>query len=66
MTKYISVVNTSICVACGACENVCPMGAIKVWKGCYSVVDETHCIGCAQCAKICPANCITIKERTKS
>ena len=31
------------CVACGVCENTCPLAAVKVYHGCYAVVEETVC-----------------------
>lgn len=51
------------CVACGVCENTCPLVAVKVHRGCYAVVEETLCVGCGKCAKSCPAGCIEMKER---
>ena len=47
------------CVACGVCENTCPLAAVKVYHGCYAVVEETVCVGCGKCAKNCPAGAIT-------
>ncbi len=61
--KRIAAVNTDICVACGACQTECPMGAISVYKGCYAVVDGAKCVGCGKCSRICPAGCIEIRER---
>ena len=61
-SKRHAVVNTALCVACGACM-VCPRGAIVVWKGTYSVVDDALCIGCGLCAKECPASVIRIEAR---
>lgn len=62
-SKRKAVPVKEFCVACGACEAVCPRGAIKVWKGSYSVVDEALCVGCGLCARECPASIITIEER---
>ena len=62
-SKRHAVVNTALCVACGVCMEVCPRGAIVVWKGTYSVVDDARCIGCGLCAKECPASVIRIEAR---
>ena len=62
-SKRRAVVDTSLCVACGACMEVCPRGAITVWKGSYSVVDDALCIGCGLCAKECPASVIRVEDR---
>ena len=62
--KRHAVVNREICAACGACEAVCPRGAIHVWRGSFSVVDDSLCVGCGRCAKECPASAIGIEART--
>lgn len=53
-------VDTNLCVACGACEKVCKLGAISVFKGMYAKVDLDKCVGCSMCAKECPASIIEI------
>ncbi|WP_295361314.1 4Fe-4S dicluster domain-containing protein [uncultured Succiniclasticum sp.] len=58
-----AVVNRELCVACGSCQKVCPMGAIRVYKGLYAQTDEARCIGCGRCAKECPASVITVEAR---
>lgn len=63
ISKRMAQVNAGQCVACGACETVCPRGAVAVWRGCMARVSETVCIGCGKCAKICPAGCIEVLER---
>ena len=52
------------CVACGCCEAVCPLGAVRVFRGVAARVDQTRCVGCGKCAKQCPAAVITIVERS--
>ena len=49
--KKYAVVNRELCVACGSCQKVCPMGAIRVYKGLYAITDGARCIGCGRCAK---------------
>lgn len=61
--KRRAVVDTPLCVACGACAEACPRGAIAVWRGSYSVVDDALCVGCGLCAKECPASVIRIEVR---
>ena len=62
MAKRVASVDKKRCVACGVCENTCPLAAAKVYHGCYAVVEETVCVGCGKCAKSCPAGCIEMKE----
>ncbi|SFP35098.1 4Fe-4S binding domain-containing protein [Oscillibacter sp. PC13] len=63
VSKRYAEPDQQVCVACGACEKICPKGAVSVWRGCWSVVDLELCVGCGKCAKICPAGCIRMKER---
>lgn len=63
LSKRVAVADKKRCVACGVCENTCPLNAIKVHRGCYSVVEEEKCVGCGKCEKFCPAECIEVKAR---
>lgn len=62
------IIDENRCKACGLCESVCPVKALKVnpshpaayGKGCAEFVGK--CIGCASCATVCPDIAITIKE----
>lgn len=62
-SKKYAAVDKNVCVACGSCVRVCPIGAISVYKGSYAEVNAQKCVGCGRCANICPAGCIEIKER---
>lgn len=58
----MTTVITDDCVACGACEDECPTGAISLGAGIF-VVDPGRCTGCVgshesrTCADICPVDC---------
>jgi ferredoxin len=56
-----------LCSACGACEAVCPVEAIRP-KGAVFVIDPGKCVECKghfdepQCASVCPTNaCVPIE-----
>lgn len=66
LSKKYAAADKTICVACGACRQECPRGAIQIWRGCYAVIDKMQCIGCGKCAKICPAGCIEVCLREES
>ena len=44
---------TDECIACGACEDECPVSAISQGDPIY-IIDETACIDCGACAAVCP------------
>ncbi len=51
---------TDKCVGCGACVNVCPVGAISIRDGKASI-NADICISCGGCAGICPVGAPEVK-----
>ena len=51
LSKRLAAVDTTRCVACGVCENTCPLGAVKVRCGCYAAVEAERCVGLWQVRK---------------
>lgn len=51
------IINASNCIACGACESLCPVGAAGTNGGTY-VINQDTCINCGTCAAGCPMNAI--------
>ncbi len=50
------IVSPTLCVSCGACEKLCPIGAIELYRGIAHVCDL--CGGRPQCVPQCPMNAI--------
>ena len=47
---------SSECVACGACVDTCPVGAITMKD--KAVVDAASCVDCGACEGVCPTGAI--------
>jgi NAD-dependent dihydropyrimidine dehydrogenase PreA subunit len=45
------------CVACGACEPVCPVNAISEDDPIY-IIDKETCTDCGACDDVCPVDAI--------
>ncbi len=49
--------NKADCCACGACVNICPLGAIALKEDecgfLYPCINETVCVGCGKCKTVC-------------
>jgi ferredoxin len=63
LDRSISIEISKECIACGACVEVCPMGALSFELGQSSsrlpiVVDPSICLKCGQCIAICPKDAI--------
>lgn len=53
MTGSVSPISTADCNKCGACEAVCPTGAIHM-QGDNVVTESEKCIQCMACVAYCP------------
>lgn len=55
----LAVVDRDKCIACGACQGICPTGAISVRE--IAHVDPMRCMGCGQCVTQCPQEAIALQ-----
>ena len=56
----VAVVNAKRCNACGICESVCPVTAIKIDD--VATIEGAICTGCGKCVAACPKKAITLKQ----
>ena len=54
----MAYVISDACVSCGACESLCPAGAIHMGDGQFEI-DADACIECGSCAGACPTGSIS-------
>lgn len=48
------------CIACGACSDACPAGAISMGDAHYEINQDT-CLQCGACIDACPTGAIIEK-----
>ncbi len=56
----MAFVITSDCIACGACADSCPAGAIHMGDDHYEI-DQDACLQCGACVDNCPTGAIIEK-----
>jgi NAD-dependent dihydropyrimidine dehydrogenase PreA subunit len=55
------LIDSERCTGCGACVQVCPVGAIRVIEGetgDYAEIDQEECRQCEACIEACPEQAI--------
>jgi NAD-dependent dihydropyrimidine dehydrogenase PreA subunit len=57
----MAYVITDECIACGSCEDECPVEAISEGEDKY-VIDPKLCTDCGTCADQCPVEAIKPEE----
>jgi len=60
-SAYAADAEADACIACGACQERCPVQAITVDAA--AMVDAGRCIGCGQCTLVCPTDAIALVRR---
>lgn len=58
MKNYLDLVEYKTCTGCGACKNICPVGAIEMKEDnegfLYPAINKEKCTNCGMCKKVCP------------
>jgi len=57
------LIDTTKCIACGACVSVCPVGALVKTSNGPVLYEEDRCIGCRYCIQACPTGVTTAGTR---
>jgi NAD-dependent dihydropyrimidine dehydrogenase PreA subunit len=57
MNRQTAWVDVDRCTGCGACVEMCPVGAISLVDG-RARVDEETCTGCGACVDACPEDAV--------
>ena len=57
-SNYRAVINSETCIACGVCQERCPVDAIADDENCKSKVERAKCIGCGVCVIGCTTDAI--------
>lgn len=61
---FAADVEEDLCIACGSCEDICPMKAISTDD--TAAIDHGKCIGCGLCVSECSEEAISLVKRTPS
>ena len=60
-SSFVNQVDEASCIACGACVEACPFGAMSVDDVAH--VDRVRCVGCGVCTLSCPQEALHLVER---
>jgi len=53
--------DSTACVGCGRCAEVCPHGVFSLADGKAAVADKDACMECGACARNCPAGALSVR-----
>jgi Pyruvate/2-oxoacid:ferredoxin oxidoreductase delta subunit len=59
-SNYRAVIDSETCIACGVCQERCPVDAIADDENSKSKVERAKCIGCGVCVIGCPVRAIEL------
>ncbi len=60
-SAFVNRADTNLCIACGACVERCPFGALTLEETIQ--VDALRCVGCGVCIPVCPVGALALERR---
>ena len=62
---FVAQYNAEECISCGACVEICPMGALTFNDSNEIHFSQMRCIGCGLCVSVCPTGAVKIVPKAK-
>ena len=56
------MIDKKICISCGTCVAICPVGAISFDEDGKAIIDRSKCIRCGACQASCPVEAIDLNK----
>jgi len=53
-------INSSLCVGCGCCSDVCTEGALELTDNTAELYAD-YCVACGSCISMCPAGALRLE-----
>ncbi len=60
---FIAQFEAALCIACGKCVKVCPMGALTMEES--AAFNPARCIGCGLCVGVCPTEALVMDRKVE-
>lgn len=64
--KYQIMFKRSLCIDCGACVTVCPVGIHSITQGKHEINRNIDCTGCRKCVNVCSQEALSIIGEIKT
>ncbi|MFO8011031.1 MAG: 4Fe-4S binding protein [Dehalococcoidia bacterium] len=63
-SPFVARAEAGLCIACGTCEERCPVNAITV--DAFAIVDSEKCLGCGVCVPTCSEEAMCLVRRPEA
>jgi ferredoxin len=63
-STFVNRATPDLCIACGACVDRCPFGALTLEATVR--VDALRCVGCGVCIPVCPVDALHLEKRPQN